>query len=110
LYQRPRTAFAASFLGKSNFLKRDGVLYALRPEKIDIAPAGRGVGPNRVSGTVRAVTYFGPVLKYDVTVPVLGEFEVDVDAWRGGTALAEGAPVDLSWPDAATVRLDTSDT
>lgn len=107
LYQRPRTAFAASFLGKSNFLTRDGALYALRPEKIDIVPKGQGRGPNTVSGTVRAITYFGSILKYDVAVPGMDEIEVDVDAWRGGAAMAEGTEVDLGWSDTAAVRLES---
>ncbi|MCB2136818.1 MAG: ABC transporter ATP-binding protein [Rhodobacteraceae bacterium] len=107
LYQKPRTRFAASFLGKSNFLTKDGALYALRPEKIDIAPKGAGKGPNRVSATVRAMTYFGSILKYDVTVPGMEEIEVDADAWRGGAPLVAGAEVDLSWSDAAAVRLES---
>jgi putative spermidine/putrescine transport system ATP-binding protein len=106
LYTRPRTAFAAAFLGKSNFITRDGVVHALRPERIDIAPAGRGSGSNRVSGRVRGLTYLGAVLKYDVDVPGLGSIEVDVDGWRGGPALPEGAEVDLSWSDSAQVRLE----
>ncbi len=107
LYQKPRNRFAASFLGKSNFLTKDGVLWALRPEKIDIAPQGQGRGPHTVSGTVRAMTYFGSILKYDVTVPGMDEIEVDADAWRSGEPLAKGAAVDLSWSDAAAVRLES---
>lgn len=107
LYQKPRTAFAASFLGKSNFLQKEGALFALRPEKIDIAPKGAGANPGRVHGTVSGVAYFGSVIKYDVAVPGMDSIEVDADAWRGGDILQEGAEVDLSWPDAATVRLDT---
>jgi ABC-type Fe3+/spermidine/putrescine transport system ATPase subunit len=106
LYQRPRTAFAASFLGKSNFLHRDGATYALRPEKIDLSPAGKGSGANLVRGSVLSVTYFGSQLKYRITVPGMEAVEVDVDAWRGGGAMAVGAGVDLSWTDAAAVRLE----
>ncbi len=106
LYQRPRTAFAASFLGKSNFLHRDGATYALRPEKIDLSPAGKGSNANLVSGTVLSVTYFGSQLKYQIAVPGMEAVEVDVDAWRGGGTMAVGADVDLSWADAAAVRLD----
>ncbi|NQW13647.1 MAG: ABC transporter ATP-binding protein [Rhodobacter sp.] len=105
LYQHPRTVFAASFLGKSNFLHRNDAVYALRPEKIDLAAAGAGQGANTVSGIVQSVTYFGAMLKYQVQVPELGEIEVDVDAWRGGTPLAEGTAVDLTWADAAAVLL-----
>jgi ABC-type Fe3+/spermidine/putrescine transport system ATPase subunit len=104
LYQHPRTEFAASFLGKSNFLRQDGAVYALRPEKIDLTPAG--TGPARLRGQVRDRTYFGAVLKYQITVPGGEEIEVDVDAWRGGEPLPEGAQVDLNWTDAAAVRLD----
>lgn len=105
LYQRPRTEFAASFLGKSNFLRQDGAVWALRPEKIDLAPAGAGPGAARTRGRVRECTYFGAVLKYQVEVPGIEVLEVDVDAWRGGEPLPPGAEVDLNWPDAAAVRL-----
>ena len=42
LYEKPRTAFAASFLGKSNFLHRGGKTFALRPEKIYLHVPGEG--------------------------------------------------------------------
>ena len=105
LYQTPKTAFAASFLGKSNFLHRDGAVFALRPEKIDLAPQGQGTGDNTVSGVILSVTYFGAVLKYQVEVPGMDPIEVDVDAWRSGQALPAGARVDLMWSDSAAVRL-----
>ncbi|MDO8983687.1 ABC transporter ATP-binding protein [Cypionkella sp.] len=106
LYQQPTTRFAASFLGKSNFLHRDGAVYALRPEKIDLAAAGHGQGANKVAGIVQSVTYFGSVLKYQVEVLGMGLIEVDVDAWRGGAPLPEHSPVDLTWADNAAVRLN----
>ncbi len=104
LYQHPRTEFAASFLGKSNFLRRDGATYALRPEKIDLTPAGATQG--RLRGRVRDVTYFGSVLKYQVEVEGMEAIEVDVDAWRGGEALAPDCEVDLNWTEKAAVRLE----
>ena len=104
LYQRPRTEFAASFLGKSNFLRQDDAVFALRPEKIDLTPAGTAAA--RLRGRVRDVTYFGSILKYQVEVPGRDEIEVDMDAWRGGDPLPVGASVDLNWIDAAAVRLD----
>ncbi len=105
LYQNPKTAFAASFLGKSNFLHRDGAVFALRPEKIDLSPEGQGMGANKVSGVVLSVTYFGAVLKYQVEVFGMDPIEVDVDAWRSGQALPAGTRVDLTWSDSAAVRL-----
>jgi len=105
LYQTPKTAFAASFLGKSNFLHRDGAVFALRPEKIDLSLEGQGMGANKVSGVVLSVTYFGAVLKYQVEVAGMDPIEVDVDAWRSGQALSAGTRVDLTWSDSAAVRL-----
>ena len=105
LYQNPKTAFAASFLGKSNFLHRDDAVFALRPEKIDLSPEGQGMGANKVSGVVLSVTYFGAVLKYQVEVSGMDPIEVDVDAWRSGQALPAGTRVDLTWSDSAAVRL-----
>ena len=105
LYQNPKTAFAASFLGKSNFLHRDEAVFALRPEKIDLSPEGQGMGANKVSGVVLSVTYFGAVLKYQVEVSGMDPIEVDVDAWRSGQALSAGTRVDLTWSDSAAVRL-----
>jgi putative spermidine/putrescine transport system ATP-binding protein len=106
LYQRPRTEFAANFLGKSNFLRRDNGIWALRPEKIDLFPKGGGQQPPCVTGIVSGVTYFGPTLKYDVTLDSGETFEVATDAWRGGAALPEGSAVELYWPDHAAVQLD----
>ena len=104
LYTRPRTAFAAAFLGKSNFLRVSGRTLALRPEKIDLVPPGSAGA--RTAGRIRSLTYFGPVLKYQIDTPDHGCLEVDIDAWRGGPALAEGAEVALGWPDDAAVPLE----
>ena len=102
LYTRPRTEFAASFLGKSNFLLRDGRRWSIRPERIDLVAQGLG----RVSGRVLSLSYFGPVLKYQIETAEHGPLEVDVDAWRGGPALQPGVQVGLDWKDDAAVPLD----
>lgn len=102
LYTRPRTEFAASFLGKSNFLRRDGRRWSIRPERIDLVAQGLG----RVSGRVLSLSYFGPVLKYQIETAEHGPLEVDVDAWRGGPALQPGVQVGLDWKDDAAVPLD----
>lgn len=104
LYSRPRTEFAASFLGRSNFLRRAGQVWALRPEKIDLSlPGAAGA---RATGRVLTLTYLGAVLKYLVETEEFGVLEVDVDAWRGGDALGPGAAVELHWTDAAAVPLE----
>jgi putative spermidine/putrescine transport system ATP-binding protein len=109
LYEKPRTAFAASFLGKSNFIPRNGRSYALRPEKIDAAPAGKGTGPNTLSGTVRGITYMGATLKLMVDVPGLAPIEVHVPAWRNTGQFSESQAVDLCWSDDAQVQVEGGD-
>ena len=106
LYSRPSTEFAASFLGKSNFLRRDGKVWALRPEKIDMTPHVPG-RLGRVTGRVLSLTYFGPVLKYQIDTAEHGVLEVDVDSWRAGTTLPTGSNVTLDWTDQAIVLLKT---
>ena len=109
LYEKPRTAFAASFLGKSNFIPRNGRTYALRPEKIEAAPAGSGSGQNRLSGMVRGITYMGATLKLMVEAPGLAPIEVHVPAWRNTGQFFESQAVDLCWSDDAQVEVEGGD-
>jgi len=104
LYERPATKFAASFLGKSNFIHHAGKTYALRPEKIDLR-AGQGDPEARTSGVIRSITYFGSMQRIIVETTDGDEIEVDIDVWRNQQSLSEGASVDLLWQDAAAVEL-----
>jgi putative spermidine/putrescine transport system ATP-binding protein len=104
LYERPATKFAASFLGKSNFIQRDGKTFALRPEKIDLR-LGQGGPDARLSGTIRSITYFGSMQRIIVDTHEGVEIEIDIDVWRSLETLSEGADVDLLWQDAAEVEL-----
>lgn len=106
LYERPRAAFAASFLGKSNFIRRGGRTLALRPEKIEVAPAGKGTGPNSLSATVRSITYMGATLKIMADVPGLAPIEVHAPAWRNRWQFTESQAVDIFWTNEAAVELD----
>jgi len=109
LYEQPSSVFAASFLGKSNFLHRNGEVFALRPEKIDIAPAGEGAGENKISGKVRTITYLGSNLMLMVESEGTDGIEVTADAWRTRYRFEEGQIVDLTWKDAAAVRVEERD-
>ena len=105
LYEKPATRFAASFLGKSNFVQRNGTVFALRPEKIDIH-AGVGHPQARCSGVIDSVTYFGSMQRIFVTTTEAEQIEVDIDVWRNRQPLHEGETVELSWQDEAAVELD----
>ncbi len=104
LYERPATKFAASFLGKSNFIHHAGKTYALRPEKIDIR-AGEGHPEARARGVIRSITYFGAMQRIIVGTQDGTEIEVDSGVWRNQQSLSEGASVDLLWQDGAAVEL-----
>jgi putative spermidine/putrescine transport system ATP-binding protein len=105
LYERPTTKFSASFLGKSNFIIREGKTFALRPEKIDVR-LKKGGADVRTTGTIRSITYFGSMQRMIVNTIEGDEIEVDIDVWRNQETLTEGAEVDLLWHDAAAVELN----
>jgi spermidine/putrescine transport system ATP-binding protein len=123
LYERPRTAFAANFLGVSNLLAGetdgDGVVglvgggtvralavegvrgpvsVGVRPEKIRLG----GDGENRLGGVVRERSYIGVSTEYIVETPA---GDVTVYAQNTDTAARRAAPGDrvvLGWSPEAT--------
>jgi spermidine/putrescine transport system ATP-binding protein len=126
LYESPRTAFVAGFLGKSNLLDgtitgdgtirlldgselrastngtRGSVSIGVRPEKISL---GNG-GVNRLEGKVKESAYIGVATEVVVATPV-GEmtvFHQNVEA--GGVVPAPGSQVTLSWAPEATFVVD----
>jgi len=128
LYERPRTAFVARFLGASNLLpgtvagsgvvRLDGggevriaadslpesgtrVAVGIRPEKLAF---GARDGRNRLAGTVIESAYVGVATQYIVDTPS-GRLAVYVQNAEPGTiAVTVGVPVELSFdPDAAFV-------
>jgi spermidine/putrescine transport system ATP-binding protein len=132
VYERPRTRFAAEFLGDSNFMSgvvrdravvvADGtqvqvgralpttgsqVTLAVRPEKIAVLAADQA-GPggwNSLSAVVKTVIYAGPALTYVIEIPnrtLLKVFAQNKD----GVVLPEGMPVVLSWSPEHTIVLE----
>jgi spermidine/putrescine transport system ATP-binding protein len=128
LYEKPRTAFVARFLGASNLLpgtvagggviRLDGggevqvpgsampggtsrVAVGIRPEKLGF---GARDGANRLAGTVVESAYVGVATQYIVDTPS-GRLTVYVqNAEPGASAVETGLPVELSFaPEAAFV-------
>jgi spermidine/putrescine transport system ATP-binding protein len=123
LYEHPRTAFVASFLGVSNLLpgtaeagdtvrlesgqvlhvapgavgaKLRPVSVGIRPEKLQIG----GTGANRLSGEIVERAYVGVATQY-VVKTAMGEVSVYV---QGAGTHAPGEQLELSFsPDAAFV-------
>ena len=126
LYERPRTAFVAGFLGKSNLLDgtiaedgfvrlddgselrvhtngtRGPVSIGVRPEKISLGDGG----VNRLAGRVKESAYIGVATEVVVATPVgeLTVFHQNVEA--GGVAPVPGSDVTLSWAPEATFVVD----
>jgi iron(III) transport system ATP-binding protein len=69
LYGRPRSRFVAGFIGRTNFVERDGATYSLRPQSIGLSvarPANNGI-----EGEIVDRAYLGE--HWDYQVQPLGE-------------------------------------
>lgn len=125
LYELPKTAFVANFLGKSNLMRgtvsgndagmlsvmvngqtillpadravqaSGEVVVGVRPEKITISREGYA-GENRLSGTVVDVSFTGTTTEYLVEVDGIGTLGTFTQN-RGQQPAAEGDTVYLSW-------------
>ncbi len=128
LYERPRTAFVAGFLGKSNLLDGhvagDGLVrlpdgsevrartngaqgaisIGVRPEKISL----RGEGANRLAGKVKESAYIGVATEVVVATSVgeLTVFHQNVEA--GGVVPPLGSEVTISWSPEATFVVESN--
>jgi spermidine/putrescine transport system ATP-binding protein len=128
LYERPRTAFVAGFLGVSNLLhgtaggdgtvrlpdgtdlrapdardRRGPVAVGIRPEKIRLGGAAEA---NRLAGVVSERSYIGVSTQYLVET-VAGTVSVYVqNADPGAGAAAPGDRVVLGWSPEATFVVD----
>ena len=130
LYERPRTAFVAGFLGVSNLLDgevlgegtvklSDGTIVhvpgealnrigtvqiGVRPEKIRIG----GDEANSLSGTVTESAYIGVSTQYILDTPA-GPVTVYVQNDRQGGQVATGERLTLSWSPESTFVVDAQE-
>jgi putative spermidine/putrescine transport system ATP-binding protein len=110
IYERPATAFVAGFVGTSNIVEGDlaeqvmgkAGTYAVRPEKIHIAPLGAQVPDDSlcVTGTICDVIYLGVNTRYVVALDMGGELvaleqNLSLDSTNALAAL--GRKVSLLW-------------
>ncbi len=113
VYESPRNAFVAGFVGVSNVvegelaerLRRVPGAFTVRPEKITLGdPEPRGTGEGiSIDGTVIEATYLGMYSRYRVdvggTVLTVASQNLDVD--HGEVGASVGRRVRLVWPDRA---------
>ena len=78
VYEHPKNAFIAGFVGVSNLLERGGRTITVRPEKIRVLPDGTEPerGAHVEAGTVTEVLYVGPVTRYGVALQGGGSVQV----------------------------------
>jgi spermidine/putrescine transport system ATP-binding protein len=128
LYESPRTAFVAGFLGVSNLLEgevlgegtvklSDGTIVHVPPEalkrtgtvQIGVRPEKLRLGAgeaNSLSGTVADSAYIGVSTQYILDTPA-GPVTVYVQNDRAGGQVATGERLTLSWSPESTFVVDS---
>jgi len=130
VYDRPRTAFVAQFVGDTNFVPaevrggrlvlpgfgpdraapagapdRTGVALSVRPEAIRLSPGAAGP----LTGRIAATTYFGSTVRYEIAVLDRVLLASGACLPGQGPAFGDGDPVSIDWPDGSGVIVDTSE-
>jgi spermidine/putrescine transport system ATP-binding protein len=131
VYERPRTPFAASFLGDANFFAGrvgpDGIetpsglvrveerlpalgstaTVAVRPEKMTIGPAGAVQhADNRIEATLQEIVYAGAVSTFILRTADGTEIKV-LNQNADAPELSPGTVVEATWSRARTILLQT---
>jgi putative spermidine/putrescine transport system ATP-binding protein len=133
LYDAPRSAFVADFLGKSNFFEgviagaglfrtRSGLdirfanatdfaapVLAVRPERIQVL-RGNEASPhaNRVRGSAKVVTFLGPTTESIIELASGETVTVHAPTALSGGPPRPGEPVEVAWPAEASLVLDAA--
>jgi putative spermidine/putrescine transport system ATP-binding protein len=119
LYERPRTAFVAGFVGISNLLTPDVAARltgqsgscSIRPERIHLQPAGSPIPADHAGstmsaqGTLTSVLYLGAGSRYDVALQGGGHLTVMLQNHQSGFQPVQGDPVLLWWNASDLLRL-----
>ena len=111
VYERPRTAFVAGFVGTSNLVERDGRRLVLRPEKVRLIPAGTAIaepGLHVEDGILEDAVYLGMFTRYVVRLADGSRIEAAEPNLDGASVRPDrvrGEPVQVAWNphDVATV-------
>jgi putative spermidine/putrescine transport system ATP-binding protein len=109
VYEQPRTAFVASFVGTTNIVSGDFAgrvtgtdsAFSIRPEKIRLLTGEQSSAPDAVTvnGTVREVIYMGMTTRYVIDVDGGGELQVIAQNLDSATAqnVSRDAVVRATW-------------
>jgi putative spermidine/putrescine transport system ATP-binding protein len=112
VYEHPASPFVAGFVGTSNLisgelahrLRGTDEPFTVRPEKIQLLPAGGAAGPDspevRATGTIRSALYLGERTRYTIDLDGGGELtavEQNRTASSSDVRTKTGAAVRLAW-------------
>jgi putative spermidine/putrescine transport system ATP-binding protein len=114
IYEQPRSAFVAGFVGVSNLLERDGRRFTIRPEKIHLLEGGVDSGGLRTeTGRIADVSYAGSFTRYLVELDAGGELMVVRQNLETSSAEAleqRGRQVTVGWRPEHTVAVTAETT
>jgi ABC-type Fe3+/spermidine/putrescine transport system ATPase subunit len=103
VYDAPATRFVADFIGETNFLRRNGSILALRPERLELTKDGNGAGQG-LAGQVVTTMVVGPAIQSLIRADDGQEVLVRRQRDDGGTAsFQEGDRVVVTWAEEAAL-------
>ena len=100
IYDRPKTAYIAKFVGSANILNLRGKCLAVRSEALELKKDGEGY----LAGVVKEKSFAGGMLRIAVDTKDCGE----IVASRHGidSPLMPGDTVGITWADGAAVEVE----
>jgi putative spermidine/putrescine transport system ATP-binding protein len=107
VFEQPRSRFVAEFLGYENVFELPGRgLVAVRPEHVEVVPAGDSAPPaaETLAGTMVATTYRGTYSTATAEVCMPGG-DVRLQGVTGSPEPVPGSAVRVVLPEAAIVAL-----
>jgi putative spermidine/putrescine transport system ATP-binding protein len=105
VFNAPKTAFVAQFIGGHNVIATDRGPIAVRADRLKLAlPAVRG--PSKLSATVRSVEYQGTHLQITLAAPDATELTATLsEAEYDATPVSPGETAAVDWSDRDVHRL-----
>ena len=108
IYDEPASRFVADFIGETNFIKQNGRVVAVRPERLQISRA-TGATRDGLGGEIVTTMVIGPAIQCLVRTD--NEQEVLVRQQRSGSngeaeSFREGERVVRTWPEDAALEID----
>ena len=104
VFNAPKTAFVAQFIGGHNVIVTDRGAIAVRADRLKLALPARG--PSRLSATVRSVEYQGTHLQITLAAPDATELTATLsEAEYDATPVNPGETAAVDWSDRDVHRL-----